>query len=173
MTNEEFKKWREARFETVHACARAFGVDDDVIAALERGTTRKGSAYPVSQLWHLAIMGYDASNNRRGRRISFDLDEASRLILAGHSLNETAHIIGVCEKTIAHHVRKGRLPPSAHATPESKIDDDRAREMILAGATMTDLRTEFGCSAWPIHTRIVMGRLPPLINSRGQSPRRK
>ena len=86
MTNDEFRAWREHHFATRHAAAVALGLHRDTIDALETGTTRNGTAFPVRPYIALACLAVDhglsdiGNPSNRGRYLADALRRAADLI---------------------------------------------------------------------------------------------
>lgn len=162
-TPDDFKEWRQARFESLLAASRVLGLNVDTIRSLEAGETRKGNPVKVAPWLAYAMIGYDNAPEKPkwvgNRRI--DVEEARRMIEQGASQSDVALHFRITRAAIRQYQKRNLLPQTKSQRKQKRfVDLDKARQLIETGMSTEKVAMELGVTWNSIYHRQQKGQLP-------------
>ena len=142
-TSAEFHEWRIERFATLAAAAQALGLDVDVIQGFEFGSDMEGRPIEMKPWVAYMMRGYD-----RDRRRKIDREKAASLLEAGHTIAETAEILGVSTSAITYLQSRGDLPRGSKNAKFARkgIDREAVAAALRQGESFAAISRAMGVS---------------------------
>lgn len=138
-----FHEWRVERFSTPEDAAYALGLDVEMVRSLETGSDTAGQPIEMKPWVAYMMRGYD-----RDRRRRIDREKAAALLEAGHSIAETAEMLGASASAITYLQSKGGLPRgsrNAKFAPKG-IDREAVAAALRQGESYAAISRAMGVS---------------------------